>query len=71
MLELRHIVRGVATVELVHGVDRRILLRPLPEKISAKRLGEFRGEHVPACRSRGERGLVMDTSRPSIDRLRR
>ncbi len=57
LLEVRHIMRGVAPLQ--HCVGGRRLLGPLPEKVAAEGLGKLGGEHVPSGRAWRQCGLVM------------
>ena len=68
LLEVRHILGSVASLK--HRVGCRALLRALPEEVSAKRLGQLGGKHVPSRSARRQRCLVMHGS-GNGNRLRR
>ena len=84
LLQVGHVVRGVATLEhtlgsslgilrsltALDGIGRRALLGPFPEKLSPKRLCELGGQHVAPGRPRRERNL-RDGGGGGVDSLRR
>lgn len=49
LLQMRDIVRGVATLE--HSRGCLILLLALPEQVAAERGGQLGGEHLAASRA--------------------